>query len=255
MTEAKAHDLQVVEPRQVAHAPEPAGTDALMRLIERAATSNELDVAKLEKLLDMKERWEAAEARKAYIEAKAAFKANAPVLEKNKHVHYRGKDGKPDTDYDHATLDYIERQISPVLSQYGLTYSWLTDQPGNAMISVTCELTHVMGHSERVTLSASPDQSGGKNNIQAVGSTVTYLQRYTLLAVTGLSTKGQDTDGRPAVEFITDDQKREIIDLIRETSADTKKFLAYFEVPSVDELPAHKFRAAIAALRKKAQKA
>ena len=42
------------------------------------------------------------------------------------------------------------------------------------------------------------DTSGGKNNIQAMGSAVSYLERYTLLAITGLSTKEMDDDGRGA---------------------------------------------------------
>jgi hypothetical protein len=42
------------------------------------------------------------------------------------------------------------------------------------------------------------DDSGNKNKIQQAGSTVTYLQRYTLLAVTGLSTQDQDDDGQGA---------------------------------------------------------
>ena len=44
-----------------------------------------------------------------------------------------------------------------------------------------------------------PDTSGSKNSIQAISSAVTYLQRYTLLAATGLSTSelgNLDNDGR-----------------------------------------------------------
>jgi hypothetical protein len=62
-------------------------------------------------------------------------------------------------------------------------------------VKVTCKLTHKQGHSEEVTLEAPLDTSGGKNNIQAMGSSVSYLERYTLLAITGLATKEQDDDG------------------------------------------------------------
>ena len=44
----------------------------------------------------------------------------------------------------------------------------------------------------------SPDDSGGKNPIQSIGSTITYLERYTILALTGLATKEQDDDGKSA---------------------------------------------------------
>src|SRR5690606_36781831 len=35
-----------------------------------------------------------------------------------------------------------------------------------------------------------------KNNIQAIASTVTYLQRHTLKVITGVSEKGDDDDGQ-----------------------------------------------------------
>ncbi|WP_080398455.1 ERF family protein [Burkholderia pseudomallei] len=52
-----------------------------------------------------------------------------------------------------------------------------------------------MGHSKMVTMSGAPDNSGKKNAIQQAASTITYLQRYTLLAATGMSTKDDDDDG------------------------------------------------------------
>ena len=53
-----------------------------------------------------------------------------------------------------------------------------------------------MGHSESTTLQSPPDASGGKNSIQAIGSAVTYLSRYTLLAITGLATGENEDDGQ-----------------------------------------------------------
>jgi hypothetical protein len=67
-------------------------------------------------------------------------------------------------------------------------------------IAVTCVLTHKMGHSEETTLKAIPDTSGNKNTVQAIGSTVTYLERYTLLAAMGMAAAGMDNDGRMADE-------------------------------------------------------
>jgi hypothetical protein len=43
-------------------------------------------------------------------------------------------------------------------------------------------------------MSGEPDTSGGKNNIQAKGSTMTYLQRYTLNLALGICTE-DDNDG------------------------------------------------------------
>lgn len=168
---------------------------ALMQIIARAATDAMFDVAKLEKLLQVRERWEAAEARKAFVVALNTFKAAPPTVTKNKQVRFTTDRGT--TEYRHATLDNVCEAIGEALSRHGLSHRWDVVQDKDA-IRVACVLTHVLGHSERVSLEAMPDKSGSKNGIQAVGSTVTYLQRYTLLSVTGMATTEQDDDGRGA---------------------------------------------------------
>ena len=151
------------------------------------------DLAQLEKLMELQERWEKNEARKAFFVALNAFKADPPTLSKNKHVKFGT------TEYDHATLDQVSLVIGKALSGHKLSHRWDVEQKeGN--ITVACVLTHEKGHSERVPMSATADTSGSKNSIQAIGSTVTYLQRYTLLAATGMAVKGQDDDGRGATK-------------------------------------------------------
>ena len=47
---------------------------------------------------------------------------------------------------------------------------WNVEQTKEGRIAVTCILMHVLGHSESVRMESAADQSGGKNNIQAIGS-------------------------------------------------------------------------------------
>lgn len=162
--------------------------------MQRAIEQN-VSIDQLERLQAMYEKWEANEARKAFVAAMNQFKANPPAILKNANVNMGN--GKPN--YNYATLDNVCRAVIQGLSQVGIAHHWemvQNGQPSNT-IAVTCILTHERGHSEETTLEGQPDQSGGKNNIQAVGSTVTYLQRYTLLAATGLAAGGTDTDGNP----------------------------------------------------------
>lgn len=158
------------------------------------------DVDQLTKLMELQERYEANEARKAFVKAMNDFKANPPDIFKNKDVAYGN------TAYSHATLDHVAKQITEAMSNHGLSFRWDIEQ--NGQVAVTCVLMHQMGHMERVTLSAPADDSGKKNAIQSIGSTITYLQRYTLLAATGLAAKGDD-DGLgygKTGEVISDDQ-------------------------------------------------
>lgn len=160
----------------------------------RMAVEGKADLDKLEKLLTLQERWDANEAKKAYHKAMAEFKANPPKIDKDKKVGYTTQKGN--VGYSHASLSNVTDKISTELSKHGLSASWQTNQ--NGMIIVTCKITHVRGHSESTTISAPADTSGAKNAIQAIGSTITYLERYTLLALTGLATHDMDDDGKAA---------------------------------------------------------
>lgn len=241
-------EIAKFEPHQPA--PEASAPITPMQMLQIAVEQN-ADLDKLTKLMDLNERWEANEARKAFVAAKAAFKSEAPTIGKNKHVGFDAKNGGARTDYHHATLDNVADALAPTLSKHGFSYSWDTDQLDGGLIRVTCVLTHMLGHSEQVSLQAGPDQSGNKNNIQAVGSTVTYLQRYTLLAVTGTATGDQDTDGHIDHEPITAEQKGELVALIKKSETDTVRFLRYLNVETLDKLPAAEFPKAKSALESK----
>lgn len=163
-----------------------------MGLLQIAMSQN-ADLDKLEKLMQLKREWDADEARKAYDEAMAKFKAHPPRITKNRHVEFG------QTAYDHATLDHITDVLTAALSAVGISHRFEVQQQAES-ITVTCILRHQTGHSERTSLSGPPDKSGSKNPIQAVGSAVTYLQRYSLLASVGMAAAGQDNDGAGAAQ-------------------------------------------------------
>lgn len=159
--------------------------------------SNGGSIEQIEKMLDVQLKWEANEARKAYVAAMAAFKKNPPTINKDKAVGYHTKEGDF-VGYKHATLGNVTDAIVEGLAAHGFSHKWDVDQNGD-MVRVTCRITHCMGHSEDVSMSAPKDASGRKNPIQQVASAITYLQRYTLLAATGLATHDQhDDDGADA---------------------------------------------------------
>lgn len=149
----------------------------------------------VEKLMDLQDRWERNNARKAFDQAISAAKSEIPPIVKNASVGYENKDGSF-TGYKHETLDGIAKVVDPILSDHGLSYRFRSQQNGG-MLSVTCIVAHRDGYYEETTLSGPPDQSGKKNAYQAVGSAATYLQRYTLKLALGLSA-GKDDDAQAA---------------------------------------------------------
>ena len=226
----------------------PAGMYAL-------AVANNQDIDKLSQMLDLQIRYEENEAKKAYHKAMSLFKSNPIEIDKDRHVKFELKNGGY-TEYNHASLHNVATKISAAMSKFGLSAAWKTSQAEGGIISVTCTITHELGHSESTTLSAGPDQSGGKNNIQAVGSTVSYLQRYTLLAITGLATRDMDDDGNGSVidEYIFGEDLERVISLIKETDSDTDAFWRFAQAESADTITTGNLKRIIATLERKKSK-
>jgi hypothetical protein len=162
----------------------------LARALDKGA-----DMAVLEKLFALNEKWEAAQAKKAFNAAIAAAKAEMPQIVKDRVVDFKNSTGAR-TNYQHEDLAGIAAVIDPVLGKHGLFYRFRTSNAGGKVV-VTCILSHKDGHSEENTLEGAPDKSGGKNDIQAIGSVSAYLQRYTLKPALGLAA-AHDDDGQAA---------------------------------------------------------
>jgi hypothetical protein len=188
-----------------------------------AALQKGASLEQVEKMMELQERWEANEARKAYVAAMAEFKRNPPEIFKRKAVEFTTRDGDT-TSYKHATLGDVTSAVIDGLAQHGISHRWDTKQEGGRII-VTCILTHSLGHSESTSLEGAPDASGKKNGIQQVASTITYLQRYTLLSASGLAAKDvADDDGAGAAP--RPDVPEELLALAREAALGGWKSLA-----------------------------
>lgn len=200
------------------------------------------DVDKLEKLMQLQERWNAQQARTAFYTALSQFQMNCPTIIKSK----AGYDAR----YHYAPLDKITEAIKGVMNQCGLTYRWEQAEEADK-VTVTCIITHVQGHSESTSLTGSPDTSGSKNAIQSRGSVVQYLRRYTLESALGISTSMSDNDGGKPIDVVDANQVANITALAGEVGANMKQFLQYLKVEKLADLPAKDYDKAIAALEKK----
>lgn len=179
-------EVTKIEHGELAH---HAPADPMVSMIERLVLNPDADLDKLERMLAMKERMDANNARISFARALSQARAEIPPIIKEATVDFTSQKGR--THYQHETLAGIAKAIDPILARYGISYRFRTDQ-GNGGVRVTCIVQHSDGHAEETTLTGAPDQSGSKNGFQAVGSAVTYLQRYTLKAALGLSAEVDD---------------------------------------------------------------
>jgi len=208
-------------------AAEQSESNQLMSMIADAASSGNMEM--VERMMDMKDRHEANEARKAYVSAMASFKAQPPEILKTAYVAH--------TDSWHAKLGESAEVVNSALGEHGLFMKWITEQTPE-LITVTCVISHKLGHSESTTMSAPPDTSGKKNVIQSIASSVTYLQRYTMSAILGLVSKDQnqsDNDGngdewRPK-EYIKGKDLEEIKTTLGDVDMSDEKLVRWLQGP------------------------
>lgn len=225
-----------------------------MEMLDRAVASG-AGVETLERLMALQERWEKSQARKAFDDAMAAAKAEIPVISKNREVDFTSSKGR--THYKHEDLAEIARTVNPILSRHGLSYRFKTQSAPNEPIVVTCIVSHRLGYFEENTLTAGRDDSGNKNLIQQVGSTLTYLQRMTLKASLGLAASDDD-DGQKSEQKagpISSEQVAKVLALIESTDTDIAKFCEYNSIESVAAMTTDLLPRALAMLEKKRRQA
>ena len=199
-------------------APLPDGLAPLVALL----ASRAVDADTVREMLAVQRDHRAELAREAYARALARFRRVAPTLDKDREVVAETDDDTSRT-YRHTSLGHAMEVVNPLLGELGLNLSW-HPRVEDGVVHVETRLTHELGHAESVTLPGAPDRSGGKNAIQAMKSTITYLERTGALALLGLAGRDDD-DGRaagaiepeqPPVELLSDDEASALDALLHE---------------------------------------
>lgn len=236
---------QAVAERQDAGAalvPAASESAAILSLIERMATNPDISPERVERFIAMHDGMEAKRAKLAFSNAIAQAKAKiaeTPII-KNATGHNIKR---------YADFYAYAKVVDPVLASFGLTYRFRTVQSDK--ISVTCVLTG-HGHEEENTLSGPADATGSKNAIQAIGSTLTYLQRYTLVQALGLAASDDDDGVAAGIgDTISENDILDLQALISEVKADLPKFLKVMGIDFLDDLPKARLKEAVATLEAK----
>ena len=126
-----------------------------------------------------------------------------------------------------------------------LSYS---DEPlDGGSILIRGRLKHLpSGHHEDSFMPAPLDSSGGKSEVQAVGSTNSFLRRYVACNIFNIVVVGDDDDGTGRT--IDETQMKTIVELIKKAKAGPK-FLKYMKAQSIEEAGSLEVAAATIAAR------
>lgn len=179
---------------------------AVLAVIERAALNKDVDITKLEKLLDMQERILAKSAEMAFNSAMAQMQAELPVITERGEIKVNGVLRSR-----YARFEDINEAVKPILQRHGFAISFRTDTTKDT-VKVTGILTHREGHATQTDMTLPVDLSGQKNAVQAIGSSVSYGKRYVMEALLNITSKGLDDDGRGTDAPMPDPEGKQLLE-------------------------------------------
>lgn len=199
--------------REENSAPSVASESAtILQVIQRAAADPQCDIEKMERLMQMHERFQSRQAEQQYAEALASMQQELPSIAE------RGDAAKR---YTYALWEDINEALKPILAKHGFALSFRIPRNDKG-VEVEGVLSHRAGHSERTSILLPADTSGNKNAVQAVASSVSYGKRYTAGALLNFTTHGEDDDAFSSVGQSSIDQQV-VIDLLERVSEASDK--------------------------------
>jgi len=181
-------DIETVEPKQTEVV---TNVNNPMYLLE-LAISKDADVDKLEKLMVLKERWDAEEARKAFIQAMSDFQSKCPAIRKTK---AGGSTKGGQVAYYYAPLESMVAQTQQLVKECGFSYTFDTPMQKEGGVEVAITVAHIQGHSKTsIVFMPFVTKTGVMSDPQVIGATMTYAKRYAYGNAFGIMTMDDDTD-------------------------------------------------------------
>lgn len=209
-------------------------SNGMLAVIEKFASSPDVDVLKLEKMLEMQERIMAKQAEIDFNAAMAELQPNMKPIKKLSKGHNSS----------YAKYEDIDKEIRPLYTAKGFSVSYNTLQSDKGVI-YEATLSHVSGHSKKASILLPADTGGSKNAVQAIGSTTTYARRYLLCMLFNVVTEDEDDDGNKAVTpktaDITAEQVAELTALITKKGTDLAIVLSAYKVAALEHMNADQY--------------
>jgi hypothetical protein len=233
MSETSGALAPVTENRALAAAP-PDGS--MLNFIATALERPEIDAQKLQALLQAQFMVEDWDAQRQFNAALHAAQQAMPRVAKNGTIDRGGK-GK----IAFATWEDVDTALRPIMQQHGFSLSFTVNWKEGGGGIVVGKLMHSAGHAQEYSLPLPSDQGAGRNNLQTMGSMLSYGKRY-IAEMAFIVRTGADDDGEMGGRsFISSEQKDELVALLQDTGADVPKFLAWAQIDALDDMEARAF--------------
>lgn len=206
------------------------GPGALLSAIVHLAKDPAVDVAKLQALLDMQR---SMEDRQAEIEFNRALASLPPMhVKKNGLIDLTSKEDKAANrtrkPVPFAKWEDIANVIEPMLEAAGfrLMFDTAPRQGDGGGLVITGKLLHRDGHCKTASMPLALDSGPGRNNLQAMGSTLSYGKRYCAEMLLNIVREGDDDDGKKGgAQYLTEEQQEQLSEKLQAAKLNIGQFL------------------------------
>jgi hypothetical protein len=242
VTVAQRQDVSPVAPQQ-------GETAAVLSMIERAARDPSIDISKIEKLMEMRERIERQQAERAFNTAMKEAQSEMKTVGTNK--------ANDQTRSRYATYDKLDMHLRPIYTRHGFSLSFdEQDSPKSDHIRIICYVAHEGGFTRTYRKDMPADGKGAKGGdvmtkTHASGAAASYGMRYLLKGIFNVAIGEEDRDGNAPREVatITPEQAGQLREIVDSLDGDTTAFCRHFRVETIGDLPAKRFDEAMKAVK------
>jgi hypothetical protein len=241
---------QLEAPRS--HLPVQSETVSMIGMVERLARDPSVPMERIQGLMDMIKDLRREQAEEAFNDAMAETQREiAPVARDSFNPQTRSK---------YASYHAVDKAIRPSYTKHGLRVSFAEGSDGPENHVRVYAIVTKGRHTERSHYDSPIVTTGlaGKAMMtltHARASAVTYAKRYLVGMIFNLST-GEDDDGNAAArpeDTVDEEQIGTLTELIDSVGADKARFLKFFKVEQLSELPAKRFQEAVNMLNAKSR--
>ena len=219
--------------------------DTLMQVLK----DKNIPADKLQIVLQMQREILTDRRREAFETAFVAMHAKMPRVNKQGWVELGEGKG-----YNFAKWEDMDEAIRPVLEEFGFALRFTQVNGESGLVTVRGELVHIDGHAVASERAMPPDRGRGRNDLQAIGSSISYAKRYLAEGLCNIVRQGQDDDGKTAVpKPISAAQVKELEGLLKSIKTSPQTFLRLFVTgaDALEEIQERDFPRLINALREK----
>ena len=156
--------------------------------------------------------------------------------------------------YNYARWEDINDRIKPVLQKYGFGLTLISSPKPKPVGDRGHPRPPQRLFDLHVRKKLPIDKSGAKNIVQAYGSTQSYAQRYSAIALLNLTSRNEDNDangkGYKPPEKLSDEALSDLAKAITDSGRTEEWFCQFAHISELEDLAPERFAAALAYVKK-----